>query len=147
MRTYVYVDGFNLYYGCLKGTPFRWLDLVSLCRNLLPQNEILKIKYFTAHVKPNPNDTTSHLRQEQYLRALATTPMVEVIFGHFLRSTVWMPRAISEGGKPQYVEVIKTEEKGSDVNLAVHLVNDAHLDLFDVGVVVSNDSDLFEALR
>jgi uncharacterized LabA/DUF88 family protein len=34
------------------------------------------------------------------------------------------------------------EEKGSDVNLAAHLLNDAWKDLFDVGVVVSNDPDL-----
>lgn len=45
------------------------------------------------------------------------------------------------------VEVIKTEEKGSDVNLAVHLVNDACESAFDVALVVSNDSDLAEAIR
>ena len=45
------------------------------------------------------------------------------------------------------VEVFRTEEKGSDVNLAVHLVNDAHTGLFDCAVVVSNDSDLAEAMR
>ncbi len=32
MLTNVYVDGFNLYYGCLKGTPYRWLDLGALCQ-------------------------------------------------------------------------------------------------------------------
>lgn len=41
---------------------------------------------------------------------------------------------------------MKTEEKGSDVNLAVHLVNDAWLDLYDCAVVISNDGDLGEAL-
>lgn len=25
--TYVYVDGFNLYFGALKRTPFKWFDL------------------------------------------------------------------------------------------------------------------------
>ena len=45
------------------------------------------------------------------------------------------------------VEVFRTEEKGSDVNLAVHLVNDAHKDSFDCAIVVSNDSDLAEAMR
>ena len=43
--------------------------------------------------------------------------------------------------------MIKTEEKGSDVNLAVHLLNDAWLDAYDCAVVVSNDSDLAEAMR
>jgi uncharacterized LabA/DUF88 family protein len=43
--------------------------------------------------------------------------------------------------------VLKTEEKGSDVNLAAHLINDAHLNLFDEAIVVSGDSDLCEAVR
>lgn len=29
-RIRVYVDGFNLYYGCLQGTPYRWLNVVAL---------------------------------------------------------------------------------------------------------------------
>ena len=43
--------------------------------------------------------------------------------------------------------MIKTEEKGSDVNLAVHLLNDGWLGAYDCAVVVSNDSDLAEAMR
>lgn len=45
------------------------------------------------------------------------------------------------------VEVWATEEKGSDVNLAVELVNDAWSGLYDLAVIVSNDSDLLQALR
>jgi uncharacterized LabA/DUF88 family protein len=45
------------------------------------------------------------------------------------------------------VNIIKTEEKGSDVNLAVHVLNDAWLDKYDCAVIVSNDSDLAESLR
>jgi hypothetical protein len=51
-------------------------------------------------------------------------------------------------GQPQrYVRVIKTEEKGSDVNLATHLLHDAHMGRFDVAVVISNDSDLLEPIK
>ena len=45
------------------------------------------------------------------------------------------------------VKVYDPKEKGSDVNLAVHLVNDAWHDRYDVAVVLSNDSDLLEAIR
>ena len=48
MNTYVYVDGFNLYYGAVKGTPYKWLNIFDLCQRLLRKNTILKIKYFTA---------------------------------------------------------------------------------------------------
>lgn len=35
MRTFVYVDGFNLYYGALKGKPWKWLDLPALFATVL----------------------------------------------------------------------------------------------------------------
>ncbi len=67
-------------------------------------------------------------------------------FGHFMSHKVraLLARPI---GDQRTVEVIRTEEKGSDVNLAVHLVNDAWLDAYDCAVVVSNDSDLAEGMR
>jgi hypothetical protein len=49
VRTNVYVDAFNLYYGSLKGTPYRWLNLEALLRRLLiAGNQLQKIKYCTA---------------------------------------------------------------------------------------------------
>ena len=90
MRTFVYVDGFNLYYGALKGTPWKWLDLVALFNIVLQQHhDILKVKYFTARVSGTPTDQSQPRRQEVYLRALQhLRPEVEVYFGHFLRHTV-----------------------------------------------------------
>ena len=93
MRTFIYVDGFNLYYGELKGTPWRWLDLPSLFSKVLPPNRsILAIKYFTAKVSSPLSDKTKPHRQEVYLRALRHhRPLVEVYFGHFLSHPVTMP--------------------------------------------------------
>ncbi|MCK4727466.1 MAG: NYN domain-containing protein [Desulfobacterales bacterium] len=51
------------------------------------------------------------------------------------------------GKEIKFANVIHTEEKGSDVNLAIHLLNDAWLDKYDCAVVASNDGDLVEALR
>lgn len=48
---------------------------------------------------------------------------------------------------PKTVQVMKSEEKGSDVNLAAHLLVDAFDDDYEVAVVVSNDSDLAEPIR
>lgn len=48
---------------------------------------------------------------------------------------------------PDVVRIIKTEEKGSDVNLASHLLFDAFRDHYDVAAVISNDSDLVEPIR
>ena len=90
MRTFVYVDGFNLYYGALKGTPRKWLDPVALFgRVLQPQHRILTIKYFTGRVSGTPGHPSKPQRQDVYLRALQRyRPEVEVYFGHFLRHRV-----------------------------------------------------------
>ena len=50
-------------------------------------------------------------------------------------------------GEHPYVQVLKTEEKGSDVNLAAHLINDGYKGRYEVAVVVSNDSDLLEPIK
>lgn len=144
IKTYVYVDGFNLYYGALKHTPYKWLNLDKLCKQILPANEIVKIKYFTARVTPRPNNPNIHVRQEAYLRALQTLPNLEIIFGTFLSHHVMMPLAANPRQK---VEVIKTEEKGSDVNLATHLLFDACQNAYELAIVISNDSDLVEPIR
>ena len=147
MRTHIYIDGFNFYYGAVRGTPYKWLDFKTLFTKILkPHHEILCIKYFTALVSDTPQDPTKSIRQETFLRALkAYIPELEVYLGHFLSHERIAPLANPSPYK-RSAKVIRTEEKGSDVNMAVHLLNDAWLDRYDCGVIVSNDSDLAEAM-
>ena len=144
MKVNVYVDGFNLYYGALRKTPYRWLDIAKLCHFMLPRDTIYQIKYFTALVNPRTKDRDQRTRQQTYLRALQTIPNLEIIFGHFLTHEVMMPLAPPQKG---YVKVIKTEEKGSDVNLALHLLSVGYKNVYDVAAVVSNDSDLLSPIQ
>jgi uncharacterized LabA/DUF88 family protein len=145
MKTYIYIDGFNLYYNCLKKTPYKWLDLKKLCQSMLnPENEILKIRYFTAKVT-GKFDPMQPIRQATYLRALKhVIPEIEIHMGKFLTHEVPM---LSVNPPPKIVKVYKTEEKRSDVNLAVHLLNDAWHNHYECAVIISNDSDLSESLR
>ena len=114
---------------------------------LQPKHDIIGVKYFAARVSGTHGDPSKPQRQDAYLRAVQRfRPEVEVFFGHFLSHGVRMPLAEPAGSR-RTAEVVRTEEKGSDVNLAVHLLNDAWLDLYDCAVVVSNDSDLAEAMR
>lgn len=147
MATNVYIDGFNLHYGCLRGTPYRWLDLASLCRLLLPTHFIQRIRYFTALEEARPDDPQRPQRQQTYIRALETIPNLSVHYGQFLTSIVSMrlERPLPDGSTT--ARVIKTEEKGTDVNIASHLLVDAFDGEFDTAVVVSNDSDLAPAIR
>ena len=91
MRTRVYVDGFNLYYGALKGTRFKWVDPVRLAALLLPRGHAIdRLRYFTARVS---GKVDPRARQRVYLNALATLPEVEVHYGRFLAKTAWRPLA------------------------------------------------------
>jgi len=147
LTTNIYIDGFNLYYGALRNARFRWLNPETLCRLLLPRNPIGEIKYFTALVSARSSDLDQPVRQQLYLRALRTLPTVSIHLGHFLTHEVTMALVVPSGQPQKYARVIKTEEKGSDVNLATHLLHDAHMGRFDIAVVISNDSDLLEPIK
>ena len=122
--------------------PSRSVPNCSAAASRHPQGQVLYCKslgYADRQSQPQ--------RQDVCLRALQCfRPEVEVHFGHFLRHRVRAP--LSQPLAVRHTaEVIRTEEKGSDVNLAVHLLNDSWLDAYDCGVVVSDDSDVAEAMR
>lgn len=142
--TNVYIDGFNLYYGCIRNSPYRWLDIEAFCQRLLPSETIKRIRYFTARVSATPNDPGAPSRQAIYLRALGTLPKVSIHYGHFLTNRVWMPLVNPPASGPKKAQVLKTEEKGSDVNLAAFALLDAFQKDCDTVVIISNDSDLKE---
>lgn len=144
MATNVYVDGFNLYYGSLKDRPYRWLDLDALSRVLLPRDQINRIRYFTARVSDRPYNVGQAARQDIYLRALRTIGHVSIHEGQFQTK----PKSMALASPPyRVVRVLKTEEKGSDVNLASFVLLDAFKKDCDTAVVISNDSDLAEPVR
>lgn len=147
MKTYVYVDGFNLYYRALKSSPHKWLDIAELCRIMLPNHNIQQIKYFSANVSARPHDPDQPVRQQTYFRALRTIPNLSIILGHFLTNTTNMLVAGSLPNAPQFVQVIKTEEKGSDVNIASHLLMDGFKGSYEAAVVITKDSDLLEPFK
>lgn len=138
--TNVYIDGLNLYYGCLRGGPFRWLNLERLSELLLPEGlELHEVWYFTARVAGED----AARRQGVYLQALATLTRVHVVFGQVLRKK---KRVELQGTKGAVVMKVP-EEKGSDVNLAAHLIHHAHQGKFGAAAVITNDSDQCEAIR
>jgi len=161
LNIWAYIDGFNLYNGALKGTPYKWLDLQAFSQNLRPTDQVSTVKFFTAKVNARPNDPDQPLRQMLYWRALRTIGSIEIIEGHFLTKKTYLPEVTSldhitalqragtntVGMMPTMAHVYRSEEKGTDVNLAIHLVHDAHLNRFDAAIVVSNDSDLAGAIR
>ena len=76
-------------------------------------------------------------RQNVYVRAQQTIPNLSVHYGVFLSHVVRMPVA---DPPPNTVSVIKTEEKGSDVNLATYWLTDGFEGDYERAVIISNDS-------
>lgn len=149
MRTNFYIDGFNLYYGSLAGTGYKWLDLGAFCQSSFPAPIYVanRVRYFTAKVRARPNDPQQPLRQETLIRALETLPGFEIHYGRYQEKPATLPLEHPPAVGSRFVSVLKSEEKGSDVNLASYLLVDAFRDDFDAAVVVSNDSDLATPVR
>lgn len=156
-RTIVYIGGLNLFYRALKGTSHKWLDVAAVSRASLPSTcRIVRVNYYTARVSGRTNPSAPR-DQHAYLRALGTLPGVSIHFGNFLAHPKWAGLVqppdfrpsftLPAGAAPQVARVWKTEEKGSDVNLGVHLVRDASLNAYDEAAVLTNDTDLLEPIR
>lgn len=161
MHTRIYVDGYNFYYGCLKGTPYKWVDLVHLLSSeILPKDVSYSshlIKYFTAEISEKAAlDSSSILDQKSYHRALTSLyheDVFNIIYGYFdVKDTeAYLIDEVDPKTWPKYcrkVPVWKLEEKQSDVNIAIESVKDA-LTVSDLEqiVFVTNDSDIAPAIK
>jgi len=145
MRVCFYIDGFNLYHKIAelpdKTAPdksLRWLDLRCLVEKLRfrANEEIMAIYYFSAFANWRPSE--SKQRHEAYVKALLSRE-VRVILGNFKEKS-------AKCSKCSY-SWRKHEEKESDVNLALQVVQDAYEDKYDCAYIVSADSDMIPAIR
>jgi hypothetical protein len=145
----VYIDGFNLYNGLvrrarekgLEAPEHRWLNLSKLAAFLVPEAEVVRVRYFTSRVKRRAENPGAGQRQEIFLRALATLPNLSCHFGSFQRNKV-NRRLVDD--PTTSVRVVDFKEKGSDVNLATYLVREALTGCCQMAGVISGDSDLVE---
>jgi 6-hydroxy-3-succinoylpyridine 3-monooxygenase len=139
-RLIVYIDGFNLYYGALREAPrLKWLNIDKFCRNLRPNDDLQFIRFFSSMVigPTRPN-------QEVYLRALETLGTVKVILGRFKNKQVKCSVVGCEHTAQKWFQI--PEEKRTDVNIAVSMVDDAYQNRCDHLVLISGDSDLVPAV-
>nr|WP_295774615.1 NYN domain-containing protein [Rhodoferax sp.] len=169
LRTRIYIDGYNLYYGCLKGTHLKWLNLLALFeKSILPSVTTMidghaiasdlqpaAIKFFTAPILEQAAKASDSIQcQEQYHAALSKHQpgRVETIKGYYsltkARAKVIDPA--DEKKWPRYcqsTDIWKLEEKQTDVNLALHAVKDTLLGEIEHVVIVTNDTDIAPALE
>ncbi|HEV7442531.1 MAG TPA: NYN domain-containing protein [Steroidobacteraceae bacterium] len=165
LRTRVYIDGYNLYYGCLKHSTDKWLDVRTLIERILPSilfeqdGEPVRfafqtpaVKYFTAPILTafaKSDDSISC--QSHYHTALCAHlgGAIEIIKGYHdakpSRAHVW------EEGKAarecKMIEIWKLEEKQSDVAFALNAFSDAIRNEVGQVIAVTNDSDFAPAMK
>ncbi len=153
MRTVVYIDGYKLYYGLLRGTKLKWLDLVALFDDhvLDSSADLVAVRYYTAPVLARMcDDPESPRRQRIYLQALRTMhpQRLQIIEGKIAATTPYLRlvRPIEEAPHLQRVHVFDFNEKKTDVNLASDLLTGAWTGAYQQAVICSNDTDLEAAL-
>jgi len=155
MRTAIYIDGYNLYYGVIHGTSYKWLDMVSLFTSLTKkvrqETEVVKVGYFTARVKAmySKHGQDSYTAQDRYIRSLEG--MYPNIFSATLGTHIARVVPKIKAQEPldvwDRVEVHNIEEKKTDVNIALDMYRDAISGDFDQLVLVTSDSDLQPAVE
>jgi uncharacterized LabA/DUF88 family protein len=122
--------------------------LGALCIALLPGRSVNRIRYFTATVMAFSHDPQAPARQDIYIRALSTIGNLTVHkdgwFASYAALLPQFPLAHHRGlgQRPNCVQILKNEEKRTDVDLATHLLMDCFAGDFDEAVVISNDADL-----
>ena len=139
-RVTFYIDGFNFYFG-LKRTKridpawrkFYWIDIVKLCESFLGEGQILeRVIYFTA----SPLSPQKNSRQSAFLNAnkLLNGEKFEIVRGKYLEKHIICPYCKGDISRP--------EEKKTDVNISIRMVEDCVMNATDVVALVSADSDL-----
>ena len=157
VRTYVYIDGYNLYYGCLHRTKYKWLDIYKLFADHIvkaqsPDSSIDKVKLFTADIRANfaTHGQLAHHAQNTYHRGLehCYPDQIDIIKGYYSAELARLPRYNHPLEKINLVDVWKLEEKQTDVNLALHLYRDAVVQkCCERIIIVSNDTDIAPAVK
>lgn len=115
----IYIDGFNLYYGALKNSSEKWLNIQKYFELLRTDDSIQKIWYFTVRIS-GPKQSN----QDAYLRAVETLSLVDIVYGLYKQKKVKcrVPGCKYTGNR----EFRSTEEKGTDVNIALQMLDDAY---------------------
>ncbi len=139
-RVISFIDGFNLYHAILnlKDPQLKWLDLRKLSQEFLhPEREkLVQVLYFSTIA--SHRSQAAQIRQKSYLRALELRG-VKTVLGQFKQKTRNCPEC--------FVRYTGHEEKETDVNIALALIDLAYQGAYDRAILVTNDSDQVPSIR
>ncbi len=145
MRVSAFIDGFNVYHSLvhLDFPPFKWLDYFKLARSFKQKDWIIqRVLYFTSYANWNPEKVERH---RCYVNVLKDTG-VEVVFGKFKRISRTCHREYAHD-LSLHLRYFTHEEKRTDVNIGIHLIDGAYRNDFDTALLISGDTDLVPAIE
>jgi len=156
-KTKIFIDGFNVYFGLLKYSPYKWLNIHSLFEFLVheqdPASQITGCHFYSAMAKGKlaSRGARTVISQQAYHRVLKSiyTPPVELILSNHQIESGPLPRYV-EGvapNKQDRVNVWRIEEKETDVRMALDAYRAAVGGSIDQLVVSTNDTDLVPLLE
>jgi uncharacterized LabA/DUF88 family protein len=139
-RVIAFIDGYNLYHAIDDAArhDLKWLNLWGLCEALIkndPRAELVEVLYFSAFATWKPE---KYARHRQYVAALKSAG-VKTILGNFKKKPRKCNRCLNEW--------TGHEEKESDVNIAIYLLDKAHRDEYDEALLLTADTDLTPAIK
>ncbi len=140
----VFIDGYNLYHAVdnLKKPHLKWVNLFNLAKEFARADsgfEIIRVKFFTA--PPSHKSPEIQFRYSNYMKALKHCG-VEIVEGKFKKKI--LSYKDSQG---RLFTRAAHEEKESDVNIALAILEDAFEKISDKLLVITNDSDISPAIR
>lgn len=147
-RVVFYVDGFNFYYGLKEMTKhkpdwrkFYWLDFVAFFSQFLKDDEeLVTINYFTS--RPKNKGKTARQNILMSCNKAINGDKLKLHYGKYQDKT--MTCRAEDGCKKTFMH---WEEKQTDVNLAIKIIEDCHTNICDKIVLVSADSDFLPPLK
>ena len=139
----VYVDGFNLYYGCLQGTPYRWVDPARSAPACCPEDNVVAIRYFTAARRTATVRSPISRKRRRPICSPAHGPEPDHPSRslHNQRDQRPAPSTHRRAGRP---DTASLENRGEGLRRRTspsYLLIDGFRARYDVAVVVSNDGD------
>lgn len=139
-RVVCFIDGLNLFHAIsrLRLPHLNWVDPQALSRFYIKSKdeEVTRILYFSALA--THMDESSQKRQQSYITALQMRN-IKPILGQFKQKDRYCPKCFSHSRAH--------EEKETDVNIALALLDLAYQNVYDRALLISNDSDLAPAIR
>lgn len=138
-RVSFFIDGFNMYHSLKEhARDCRWLNLRTLCQEQInpDKEEISGIFYFSA-IATWLSDANKVSKHKKYISRLQQEN-VNIVLGKFKEKEI-------------HCKVCGSffrahEEKQTDVNIALKILEESVLDSFDTAILVSGDTDMIPAI-